>query len=108
MLLINVVATALLIYMVSSVPPGNYLTDGLFLVLIGITIAGWATLPIYYLRKKWGRKDSPRFVLRSALRDGLVLGASVAALLTLNAFNELTLVTAVAVVGLAVVCERLL
>ena len=107
-LLINLVSTVGLVYILLVVPPTSYLIEAAFLIVLGIAIAGWSTLGIYYLRKKWGRKDSPRFVLRAALRDGLILGVSGVAILTLNIFNELTWVTALAVLGLAIVGERLL
>ena len=107
-LVVNLLSTGTLVILLTSAPPVNYLIEGTFLLILGIAIAGWAVLPIYYLRKNWGRKDSPRFVLRLALRDGLVIGLAIVAMLTLNIFNELTWVTALAVVGLVIVCERLL
>jgi len=101
-------ATAGLVYVMSYVPPSGYLIEAAFLALLGLTIAGWGTIGIYYTRKKWGPKDSPRFVLRAALKDALMLGTAIVVLIVLNIFGELTWLTGLAIVGLAIVGERLL
>lgn len=108
LVLTSVAATAGFFYMLMEVPPDNYVVEATFFVLAALGIAGWGSLGIYFLRKKWGPKDSPKFVWRVALKDGLILGIGVVVLLVLNVFGDLTWVTGLAILGLAIVVERLL
>jgi hypothetical protein len=108
LILISTTSTSGLVYITACVSPDGYPIKGLFFLLMSIAIAGWGTIGVYFLRKKWGPKDSPKFVLRASMKDGLILGFGVVAVLVLGVFGELTWITGLAVCGLGVVCERML
>jgi hypothetical protein len=107
-LLLSTLVTGALVYLVINISPKGYMIEAAFVGLVGLAIAGWMSLPIYYLRKKWGTKDSPRFVLRSSIKSSLILGGGVVVILSLQILGQLTWITGLSTFGLAIVCERLL
>src|SRR3979490_3428158 len=87
-------------------PTNGWVVAGL-LIVFGVSLAGWASLGIYYLRRFWGPKDSPRYLLRDSIRQALIgsLGAVIFLFLQLlGAINPLTLII---LIGLIVTFERL-
>ncbi len=89
------------------VPPVNGLIVTLFIILGTLSLVGWSTLGIYYLRRFWGPKDSPRVILRTSLRQGFFLSLGVAGFLMLQLFGSTNIVSAALVLGLVLVLERL-
>lgn len=89
------------------VPPVNGLVVGVWLILAGLTLATWGALGIYYGRLLWGPKDSPRFILRKSLRQGMFLAILVVGFLLLQLFGATNLVTASLLLGIVIFMERL-
>lgn len=89
------------------IPPVNGLVVGVWLILTGLTLASWGALGIYYGRLLWGPKDSPRFILRKSLRQGMFLATFVTGFLLLQLFGATNLVTVILLLGIVIFMERL-
>lgn len=89
------------------IPPVNGLVVAAFLIFGGLALASWGALGIYYLRRIWGPKDSPRFLLRRSLRQGFFLGVAAVGFLLLQLFGATNLVTLAVLVGIVFFMERL-
>lgn len=89
------------------VPPVNGLVVTLFMILGTLSLVGWSTLGIYYLRRFWGPKDSPRVILRTSLRQGCFLSLAVLGFMLLQLFGATNIVSVAMVLGLVLVLERL-
>lgn len=101
------ICTILLTIVSLWVPPVNGLVVGVWLILTGLTLATWGALGIYYGRLWWGPKDSPRFILRKSLRQGMFLAILVVGFLLLQLFGATNLVTVVFLLGIVIFMERL-
>ena len=66
----SIILTLLWIGLVWLIPPVHFLIVGIFLLLLGLILAGWISLGLYYLRRIWGQKDSPRVQLRNSASSG--------------------------------------
>lgn len=89
------------------IPPVNGLVVTIFLSLGGLSLAAWGSLALYYLRRIWGPKDSPRYLLRQALKQGFFLTLAVVGFLLLQLFGAANPVTLVLLIGLILLTERL-
>ena len=89
------------------IPPVNGFVTAGFILTGGLALASWASLGIYYLRRIWGPKDSPRFLLRRSIRQGFFLGLGAAGFLILQLFGATNLVTLAILIGIVVFMERL-
>jgi hypothetical protein len=89
------------------VPPINGWLVAIFLIIFGLSLAGWASLGIYYLRRFWGPKDSPRYLLRDSIRQALIGSVGVMVFLFLQLLGAINLLTLIILLGLVVTFERL-
>ena len=105
--ILALVTSALWTVLFLGVPPVNGLVVGAWLFVGGIALASWGALGIYYGRLLWGPKDSPRFILRQSLRQGLFLAVFVIGFLLLQLFGATNLVTVLLLLGIVIFMERL-
>ncbi len=89
------------------IPPVNGWVVAGFLVSGGLALASLGALGIYYLRRIWGPKDSPRFILRNSLKQGFFLSLGIVGLLLLGLFGATNVITIAIVIGLVILMERL-
>jgi len=104
----SVVFTVITTTIFFFVPPVNWLVVTALLIVLGLAIAGWGTLGIYYLRRFWGPKTQPRTLLRSSLRQATLLAGGILILLILRILDSINLLTLFITIGLIVVIERLI
>lgn len=103
----GVILTPLWLAIFLWIPPVNGWVVTGFLVTGGLMLAAWGALGIYYLRRIWGPKESPRYLLRQSLKQGFFLSLGVAGFLLLGLFGATNLVTIAIVLGLVFMMERL-
>ena len=101
------VSSGLWVVTLLFVPPVNGLVVTFFLLLGGLALASVTSLGIYYLRRLWGPKDSPRVILRTSLRQGFFLSLAALGFLLLQLFGATNIVSVALVLGLILILERL-
>lgn len=103
----GLVSAVLVVGIFFFVPPVNGIIVAVFLTLVGLSLAAWGSLALYYLRRIWGPKDSPRYLLRQALKQGFFFSVAVVGFLLLQLFGATSPVTLALLVGLILLMERL-
>lgn len=102
----SLIFAALWIAIFLWIPPVNGWVVAAFLITGGLGLATLGALGIYYLRRIWGPKESPRYLLRQSLKQGFFLSLGMVGFLILGLFGATNVITIAIVIGLVILMER--